>query len=241
MIAYHRAMEDRQSQAGPPGPDSPAAALAGDLLAQARDRAFALLLSALEHLVRQQSWARDRLRAHAGRTVRVAVDADALPALPGLPAPDARMTIDDDGFLRRAAPGAPADATLVMRPSVDALFALLREGPQGVQRHLRIEGDVTLAATLGELAQHLRWDAEEDLSRVVGDVAAHRLVRAAGGLLARLRDLGTRAETAAAQFAAGGTQVAVRPQMRELLDAAAALEQRVQALETRAARLARGV
>jgi len=48
----------------------------------------------------------------------------------------------------------------------------------GVGPHLKIEGDVMLAAALGQVTQLLRWDFEEDLSGLVGDVVAHRI----GGL-----------------------------------------------------------
>jgi len=219
-------------------PASPAAAMLDELAAQARDRGLQAVLAALEHLLRQQSWARDRLSAHSGRCIRVALD----PPVPASSAaPEFLAVIDQEGLLRAAPPGTAADATLLLRPSVDALASLLREGPQGLSAHLRVEGDVMLAATLGELAQHLRWDAEEDLSRVVGDVAAHRLVRLAGHGVEFLRELGRRAESAAGQFlgaprgplAAGGHLDALRRDAR-------ALDQQVQALEGRVARLARG-
>lgn len=230
-------MSESNDQHTPSGPDSPAAALVGDLVFQARDRSLNLLIGALGHLLRQQSWARERLAAHAGRTVRIAV---AMKPIGALEPPEVRATIDASGLLQRADPTVEPDATLRIEPSTDALFSLLGEGPQGLQRHLRIEGEVRLAATLGELAQHLRWDAEEDLSRVVGDVAAHRIVRFAGQALARLRDLGTRAETSAAQFAATGSQVAVKPQIERFRERVSALDHRLQALEKRVAGLGSG-
>jgi ubiquinone biosynthesis protein UbiJ len=219
-------------------PASPGVAMLGELAWQVRDRALRALYSALEHLLRQQSWARDRLRMHAGRSVRVAFDA-AVPG--GGAAPEFLATIDSEGLLRVAAPGTAADATLLLKPSADALAALLRDGPQGLSAHLRIEGDVMLAATLGELAQHLRWDAEEDLSRVVGDVAAHRLVRLAEQGFGFLRDLGRRFESTAGQFL-GASQgpLAAGRQLGALRSDAAGLDRQLQALEARVARLARG-
>lgn len=218
-------------------PNSPARALIGDLLAQARGRALRALLAALEHLLEQQSWARHRLAAHAGRTLLIAFD---LPPIPGWPAPEVRATIDPSGLLRIADPMAAADVTLRLKPSVEAAFAFAQDGAQGVQRHLRIDGDVGLAATLGELARHLRWDAEEDLSRIVGDVAAHRIARFVGSATGRLREIGGRAQSALAQFAAGGSQVVVAPQLAALSASAAALDQRLRALEARIERLKTG-
>ena len=218
-------------------PASPAVAMLGELAWQARDRALRAVHAALEHLLRQQSWARERLRAHAGRSVRVAFDA----AVPAGGAPEFLATIDPEGLLRAAAPGTTADATLRLKPSADALAALLRDGPQGLSAHLRIEGDVMLAATLGELAQHLRWDAEEDLSRIVGDVAAHRLVRLAGQGFGFLRDLGRRVESTAGQFL-GASQgpLAAGRQLDALRRDAVGLDRQLQALEARVARLSRG-
>lgn len=219
-------------------PASPAVAMLGEVAWQVRDRALRGVHAALEHLLRQQSWARDRLRMHAGRSVRVAFDA-AVPG--GGAAPEFLATIDPEGLLRAAAPGAAADATLLLKPSADALAALLRDGPQGLSAHLRIEGDVMLAATLGELAQHLRWDVEEDLSRIVGDVAAHRLVRLAGQGFDFLRDLGRRVESTAGQFL-GASQGPLAPgrQLDALRRETVGLDRKLQALEARVARLARG-
>ncbi|MEN9316643.1 MAG: hypothetical protein RIS35_3036 [Pseudomonadota bacterium] len=238
-LPYHPDMAESSIEAGATPfagiwPDNPTGALLRDLAEQARARAVGLVFSALEHLLEQQSWARDQLARHAGSTVLVTLD---VAPLAGLSAPAFRATIDRDGLLRHADPEASPQATLAIRPSAEALFSFLRDGTQGLQRHLRIEGDVALAATLAELARHLRWDAEEDLSQVVGDIAAHRIAGLLTGLAGRMRELGDRAQASATRFAAGGTQVVVTPQLRSLTVEAAALEQRIRALERRAGRL----
>jgi ubiquinone biosynthesis protein UbiJ len=221
-----------------PIPSSPLAALLGDALGRGQQRAVRLVLAALEHVLHQQAWARDKLRMHAGRTVRVGVDA-APPA--GLPAPELLATIDATGALRPAEPGATPSATLLVKPSVDALFAMVRDGPRGLSRHLRVDGDVMLAATLGELAQHLRWDAEEDLSRVVGDVIAHRIAGLGRAGVDRVRELGERLGSTAVQFAARDDQpLATRRDLGALREGIAAADLRMQALESRVARLAAG-
>ncbi|HWS75593.1 MAG TPA: SCP2 sterol-binding domain-containing protein [Quisquiliibacterium sp.] len=231
-------MDDRTDDIPADTPASPALAMLGDLAAQARERALRLVFGALEHLLRQQAWARDRLKAHPRKSIRIALDAA---PVAGAAAPELLATIDEQGLLRAAQAGTRPDATLLLRPSAGALASLLREGPQGLSAHLRVEGDVMLAATLGELAQHLRWDAEEDLSRVLGDVAAHRLVGLAGEGFARFRDLARRVESAAAQFL-GAPQgpLAAGLQLGALRAEAARLDQQVQALEARVARLGRG-
>jgi ubiquinone biosynthesis protein UbiJ len=112
---------------------------------------------------------------HAGRVVQFELAASG-PWREGLPLPPPiRIAIQRDGGL---APDEGRDqpaVRMIVRPSFDAAFAVLSDGATGLQQHLRIEGDVMLAATVAELAQKLRWDWEEDLSRLVGDVAAHRV------------------------------------------------------------------
>lgn len=223
-------MHAEEPRPGFSGPDTPLQALALEYATLVRERAVSLTFTALEHLLEQQPWARERLARHAGRTVMIGVTSLADSASSP---PQWRAVIDADGYLRPADPAQIADATIRLDPSVDALFALLREGTVGLQRHLRVEGDVTLAATLAELAQHLRWEAEEDLSRLVGDIAAHRARAAAGRAAEGLRELAENARMAFARFASGGTQVVARPQLADLAEEASRLDQRLRALEAR--------
>lgn len=219
------------------GPFASLESLLGSFAGQAQQRALALVLAAFEHLLRQQQWARERLIAHAGAHLRLGIDA---PAVAGLPPPEWRVMIDDQGFLRPAAPDAAVAVSLLLRPSVDALFATLRDGADGISRHLKVEGDVMLAATMGELARHLRWEPEEDLSRLIGDAAAHRIMRAANDGADRFRDIGRRASGGVSQFVGGDQQqLATRPLVQWLRDGATALDERVSALEARVDRLGR--
>ena len=71
-------------------------------------------LSALNHVLAQQGWARDRLRAHAGRTVRMVVVSPLGPVSAG-------ARIAGDGTLEVAGVDAPT-VTLTLTPSIDALF-----------------------------------------------------------------------------------------------------------------------
>ncbi len=181
---------------------------------QARDlRGLPLagLLRAVNHVLRQQSWARDRLLSHRGKSVRLGIDGSFPLAFL---APNLMTRIGDDGLLEeatssklgneRSAPKAGgrviADVSLWLKPSLDAMFSGLRTGPAGLSSHLRVEGDVLLAGVMGELAQHLRWDFEEDLSRVVGDAAAHRTVAGAQRVAARLNDSQQRVESTTVQW-----------------------------------------
>jgi ubiquinone biosynthesis protein UbiJ len=185
-----------------------------------------IALSALNHVLGQQDWARDRLRAHAGRSVRVVVVSPLGPV-----SSDAR--IGDDGTLAAAAVEAPT-VTLTLTPSIDAVFGLLREGTRGLSGHLKIDGDVMVAAAIGEIAQQLRWDVEEDLSRVLGDRAAHRMGEAARRGARQAREAGERAESGVRRFLVDeDPQLVGRPDMRALAAAIRSLDDAVGRLEVR--------
>ena len=142
------------------------------------------LLAFFNHVLGQHQWARDKLGMHVGRSLIIGLETDKLPKLPFLPPPEIQAIVNADGLLEVVATTKPAStprtidkASVEMRikPSMDVLSAFSKEGPQGLLRHMRIEGDVLFAAALGEIASQARWDYEEDLSKVVGDIAAHRV------------------------------------------------------------------
>ena len=216
-------------------PRNPLHALAVDAAARLQEQSVRALVAGFDHLLRQQHWARDRLRQHAGSVVRVGLRAE---PLPGLPAPDVRLAITLEGFFEAASTDLEPRATLLLEPSPDLLLSLTRDGVDGLSRHLRVEGDVMLAASLGELARHLRWDAEEDLSRLVGDVAARRAVGFLRGAFDALRSLAERPAESLGRFAASGqAPVVTREPLRALGDEFAVLDEHLRHLEQRADRL----
>jgi ubiquinone biosynthesis accessory factor UbiJ len=183
-------------------------------------------LASLNHLLRQQAWARDKLRAHAGRTVRMVVSSPL-----GTVLSDA--TIAPDGTLADATGDVPG-VTLTLEPSVDAVFGWLREGPRGLSSHLKVEGDVMFAAAVGEVAQHLRWEVEEDLSRVLGDRAAHQVGEAARAGARQAGELRTRMESGVRQYLVDEARTLVsRPELLELRQRLRSLEGEIERLEQR--------
>jgi ubiquinone biosynthesis accessory factor UbiJ len=147
------------------------------------------LLAVFNHVLSQHQWARDKLGMHVGRTVLVGIETEKLPKLPFLPPPEILAVISADGLLLQA-PLQPASQTtshpaqnekpsveMRIKPSFEAMSTFSKEGPQGLLRHMKIEGDVLLAAALGEIASQARWDFEDDLSKVVGDIPARRIGR----------------------------------------------------------------
>lgn len=121
----------------------------------------ALAGAPLNHLLRANDWAREALRAHAGKV-----------ACFRCPPFDTRLLILDSGEVRPAPSGAEPALTLTLTPGL-MLRAAARD--DSVWRDVQSEGDTTLAATIHQLWLYLRWDAEEDLSKLVGDISAHRI------------------------------------------------------------------
>jgi ubiquinone biosynthesis accessory factor UbiJ len=180
--------------------DSSAAPLVPATLTRVAESIAHLGFKPVNHVLSQHQWARDKLAMHAGKTVRVGVvfDANGLERSP-LPRAlsgklieylkDAPTSVDaqiaEDGTLIAlpllspaevsvGAGGTPA-VTMLVKPTVESLKGALSSGASGLQPHLSIEGDVMLAAALGEIAQHARWDFEDDISFLVGDKIARRI------------------------------------------------------------------
>ncbi|MDD5402930.1 MAG: SCP2 sterol-binding domain-containing protein [Sulfuricella sp.] len=180
------------------------------------------------HLLQTQPWSRERLRRHAGKTLRVT-----LPPLSML------LAIGEDGMISAAQPGSEPEASLGVSPL--ALLSVLSSQPLP-QELVHTSGDSGLAVDFGNVMQNLRWDAEEDLSKIFGDVLGHRMARGAAGFLSRTQQ-------AAGNFAANLTEywteerplLAKRPDIERFIrevdavrDAAARLEKRVERLMQRA-------
>ena len=121
------------------------------------------LLAAINHLLGQAAWAREKLAPFAGHAARIK-----------LPPFEAAFLIDADGSLAAPMPDSMLEVSISM-PATTPLLAL--QGKEVVMRAARIEGSAEFAEALGFVIRNLRWDAEEDLSTLVGDIAAHRIVK----------------------------------------------------------------
>jgi ubiquinone biosynthesis accessory factor UbiJ len=123
-------------------------------------------VAGLNHLLRQQLWAVERLKPFVGQVVEFRCP----------PFPDLRLRITDEGLLDRARTEAASTLVVKLTPGV-LPFLLARD--ETARKQVEIEGSADLASTVDHLFRNLTWDVEEDLSRVFGDIVAHRL--ASGG------------------------------------------------------------
>jgi ubiquinone biosynthesis protein UbiJ len=180
---------------------------------------------ALNHVLRQQAWARARLAPFAGETLE----------LRGPPLPALRLTIEEGGLVRGAAGDAAASLVVVLKP--DAPAALVR-GEAHFLRAVEVSGNARLADEVMALARELRWDFEEDLSRVFGDVAAHRLADGIRAFGAWQADAGSRlAESLAAYVTDEARLLAQRAELEALARETARLRDAIERLEQRMRRL----
>lgn len=114
---------------------------------------------AFNHLLKDASWARQRLGAFAGRRAQIS-----LPPLSFI------LEVTGEGYFTSGEGEAEVVFSL---PSDTPLLAL--KGLEAVVKEAHVSGPADFADTLGFVLKNLKWDAEEDLSKLVGDLAAHRL------------------------------------------------------------------
>jgi ubiquinone biosynthesis protein UbiJ len=123
------------------------------------------IISAINHLLRNEPWARKRLLEYVGQAVQFK-----------LPLFDLILAIDVDGLVC-AHVEQPIAVTLTIPQIAIAAFCI--EGKKSALKRIHIEGDAEFAATLSELMEQLRWEVEEDLAKLIGPTAAHGLVSTA--------------------------------------------------------------
>jgi ubiquinone biosynthesis accessory factor UbiJ len=181
---------------------------------------------ALNHLLRDAQWARERLAPLAGRTTRVF-----------MPPLRLEFAINPDGTLSEAATEQP-DVVIALPPQAP-LYAL--RGADALLQQARITGSAELADTLGFVLRNLGWDYEEDLSQLVGDIAAHRIAAAVRRFAAWQRDaVRNTAENVAEYLREETTVLTARALASEFAGAVDALRDDLARLEKRIERLEGG-
>lgn len=116
----------------------------------------------VNHLIADENWARERLKAFAGQTVGLELGALSLP-----------IAITTSGYFAAGNRNAAANVTLKL--PADAPLLALTDRP-ALRAATQISGAAELAESLGFVFRNLRWDAESDLALLTGDIAARRLL-----------------------------------------------------------------
>ena len=187
----------------------------------------ALAIPAINRLLRGNTWALEKLKAHAGKT-----------ALLTSPPFDLRLVVSDAGQVLAAPRDAVADVTIAASPGV-LLGVLARD--EAAWSAARVTGDMDFAAAIDQLRRNVVWDFEEDLSHVLGDIGAHRVAGAVRELdrwgRAAVQNLGH----AFAEYSTYEQPILTSAravdqfvgEVDELRDHAARLEKRIELLERR--------
>lgn len=189
-----------------------------------------LLLQALTALLGREPWARDRLVAHAGKSVRLTLGGSW----------QLQASVSSTGLLQACDAAVAPDVTLCLPAGrLHELPALWQQqGASGVVGLMHIEGDAGLTRVIADLARGMRWDIEEDLSHLVGDVLAVRLVAAARQGAGATRAAAGRARDNLGEYLTHESQLGVgSAEWGDHAATLAQLSQRLDHLESRLGRL----
>ena len=139
----------------------------------------------INHLLASEPLAMERLKAQAGRTIRLEFrDPPVLLPKP----PELVFCITRAGLVEwTGVASTPPVADLVVRVDASNPARSVLDWLGGRAPVPDIEGDSALAADIHWLAENLRWDLADDLERVVGPVAARELARIGASVAAALR------------------------------------------------------
>ncbi|MEO8738146.1 MAG: SCP2 sterol-binding domain-containing protein [Casimicrobiaceae bacterium] len=177
-----------------------------------------LAAEAVNRTLERETWARERLAAHAGRTVRFVVG----PAR-------ATFAIDTDGRLHAAV--ATPDLTLSVSPL--RLPALLAQ-PGRWTELVSADGDAALVATLADLALTLPMFVEQAFARAFGPIVGQQFADAGRRLLVMPEYSAQRVGDSIARFVGDEGNIAVPgAQGRAFAADVATLASEVDALATR--------
>ena len=185
--------------------------------------------AAINHLLEDASWARERLKPFAGKTARFNLAPFAV-----------TLAIRACGGVEDSTAAGAADASFTLTPGL-ALRMLADDS--NAWQEVEVGGDTTLAREILAIAQNLDWDIEADLSRVFGDIAAHRMAQAGAELKRWQRETADSvARSAAAYWTEERPLIATRQDIERFLRDVDALRDDVARIEKRLDRFAaRGV
>jgi len=187
---------------------------------------MALASSAVNRVLADEPWARERLAAHSGRTFSFRVG-------PLVTA----FRIDSDGTLASASlVGTTPDLVLTLSPfNVPAFLA----DPKRWNEFITEEGDAELGGALKELAQTLPWFVERLFSRSLGPIVGQRVADAGRRLLGFPEYAAARVAANVGTYARDEAQVLAHPaDLRALADETTLLDARIDALDARIEALA---
>ncbi len=153
--------------------------------------------ASINHLLAQESWARDKLTPHHGKVACMATELLSL-----------KLKVTPDGYLE--AVGDETDANVTIRLKM-ADLPLVLHNPERAVSYVKLEGDADFANTMSQLGQTLRWEPEQDLQPFIGEIAATRMVAGAKAAIQGAKQGRQRLFENLAEYFLEENQMLVRP------------------------------
>jgi len=186
-----------------------------------------LIPSAINHLLAQEPWARDKLVVHKGKTARL--DFSIL---------QVNLTVVSDGTLCMASEADAPSVTIRVKPEQ---FPLILQNRECTFSYVTVEGDADFANAISQVGQSLHWEAEEDLSKLFGDIAAAKMVAGVKAALHTAKATRRSLAENVAEYLLEENPMLVRPQsviqlgadVAKLRDDVERLQKRIEKLEGR--------
>lgn len=188
---------------------------------------LSLIPPAINHLLAQEPWARDKLVVHKGKTACFDLSILRL-----------TMTVMADGSVSVAAEGDAPQVTIRVKPEQ---LPLILQNRERAFSYVTVEGDADFANTISQVSQSLHWEAEEDLSKLFGDIAATKMVAGAKAALQTAKATQRALAENVAEYLLEENPMLVRPQavtdfggdVAKLRDDVERLQKRIEKLEGR--------
>lgn len=183
-----------------------------------------IIFPTLNHLVKNESWARERLRQFSGSRLLIAAGTIQL-----------NLRIDDKGLFSLADLSQPADVLLNLPADAPLKFLFDRNA---LFSSIKLSGSADLAECLAFVFRNLHWDIEGDLASILGDIPARRLALIGTQLGNHLQDGAKRMSQNFIEFSTEDSQLLVATReinefcqaVDDVRDDAARLEKRIKQL-----------
>lgn len=139
----------------------------------------------LNHVLSAEPQAAQRLRAHAGKCIRLQLR-DVPAPLSWLPA-GLTLAVTPAGLFDEVPDSDACAADLIATVDMSNPARWLADAVAGRRPRVDVAGEAAFAADVSWLAEHLRWDVQDDLARLVGDGPAVQITQAGATVVAALR------------------------------------------------------
>ena len=188
-----------------------------------------LSLPVINRALSDDTWARQRLSAFAGSTVRISLAEK----------PVVRYTVEPNGLLAGHEAFGDDEPTLAIDLPADTASRFISHGRHGVLKAAKIRGNIDLANAVNDVLDNIRPDPEAFIASKIGDIAAHRLMGLFGTATRGAQQLATRLKDQFTEHIAEGHSVIVPNEqvtqfmagVDTLRNDTARLQQRIERLE----------